>query len=266
MGLSPLAVQTGIRTQSSDMIAGTTSNMSKKTGAESSDRADGIAAEIRRELRGILRLWNDLRAPLQRFEPLKPAPPEGPRLYVAFDLRPRRRITGVRLDRLRNLSLPDERIQGVVWEFAERVWHLKDRLHQWVKATGGNADVEAFAKASQNLLICADLANKKKHGGNENRSNLTPDVGNVNFDTSKSGPIEFFYSGAGKDKELLVANPAPIPFTVELLIHDGTASLGDAVEIIHQAFVVWLPLIQKLGILSGDDNETKLLREQLLTS
>lgn len=64
----------------------------------------------------------------------------------------------------------------------------------------------------------------------------------------------------------MVANPVPIPFTVELLIHDGTASLGDAVEIIRQAFTDWLPLIQKLGILSGDDNESKLLREELLTS
>ncbi len=240
--------------------------MSRKASHTSKDETENIAAEIRRELRSILRLWNDLHAPLQKFEPLSPLPAEGPRFYVAFDLRPRRRISGLKLGGLANLSLPDERIQGAVWEFAERVWHLKDRLHQWVKATGDNTDVEAFVKTSQRLLICADLANKKKHGRSENRSKLNPQLGNVIFDTSKSGAIEFFYSGAGKDKELLVANPVPIRFTVELLIHDGTASLGDAVEIIHQAFTEWLPLIQKLGILSGDDNETKLLREQLFTS
>lgn len=239
--------------------------MSCKASHTSKGETENIAAEIRRELRSILRLWNDLRAPLQKFEPLNPLLAERPRFYVAFDLRPRRRITGLKLGGLPNLSLPDERIQGAVWEFAEGVWHLKDRLHQWVKATGNNTDVEAFVKTSQRLLICADLANMKKHGRSENRSKLDPQLGNVIFDTSKSGPIEFFYSGAGKDKELLVTNPVPIPFSVELLIHDGTASLGDAVEIIHQAFTDWLPLIQKLGILSGDDNETKLLREQLFT-
>ena len=237
--------------------------MTEKKSAKSNKRVDSIGAEIRRELRGILRLWNDLHAPLQKFEPLNPSPAEGPRFYVAFDLRPRRRITGLKFSGLPSLSLPDERIQGAVWEFAEHVWHLKDRVHQWVKATGDNTDVEAFVKTSQRLLICADLATKKKHGRSENRSRLSPQLGNVNFDTSKSGPIEFFYSGPSKDKELLVANPVPIPFTVGLVVHDGTASLGDAVEIIHQAFTDWLPLIKKLGILSGDDNETKLLREQL---
>lgn len=238
--------------------------MSRTPCPTSKRKPKDVPGEIRRELRSILRLLADLRAPLQKFEPLKP-PPEGPRFYVAFDLRPRRRISGLKLGGLGKLSLPDERIQGAVWEFAERVWHLKDRLHQWVKATGDNTDVEAFAETSQKLLMCADLANKKKHGQTENRSKVNPDVGNVNFDTSKSGPVEFFYSGAGKDKELLVTNPVPIRFTVELLIRDGTASLGDAVEIIHQAFTDWLPLIQKLGILSEDDNETKLLREQLFT-
>ena len=88
----------------------------------------------------------------------------------------------------------------------------------------------------------------------------------VKFDTSKNGVVEFYYDGASKEKELLVTNPVPIPYVVEILLSNGTAALGDAVDIISQAFFGWLPLIQRLGVLAGSDRESEHLREILFPS
>ncbi len=225
--------------------------------------ADQIASEIRAELRGILWLRDELRTPLQRFEPVKPPPMDGPVFYVTFDLRPRRHIKGLRYGSIQRLSLPDERIKDKVGEFAKAVWHLKDRLRQWVKVLASTTDVDTFANSSQELLICSDLANLKKHGRNKNRSELNPQLGNVEFDTSRSGTVEFFYDGAAKDKEVIVQHPVPIPYSVQLLIHDGSASMGNAIEIISRGFEAWLPLVQKLGVLDGDGREERFLSDAL---
>lgn len=225
--------------------------------------SDEIATEIRSELRSILRACRDLYTPLQRFEPI--TDPDGrTRYYVLFDMNRRKAIHGLKLGGLKQLKLPDEPIHDRVLEFAKAVWHLKDRLHQFAKATNQRADLKGIADQSTNLLVVADLANKKKHGRNENRSQLNPHLDLVAFDTSNSGPIEFYYDGAMKDKELIVTTPVPIPFTVDLLIHDGNAVLGDARDIINKALLDWLPVIQQLGILSADDSETKALCSILL--
>jgi len=221
-----------------------------------------IAGQIRQELRGVLRLWKDLRTPIERFEPFRATPGDPYRYYVQFDVRPRRRIKGLQIG-LKSLSVPDERIQDQVLEFAKAVWQLKDRLRQWAKAVGARSDVEVTAKKNTSLLVCSDLANLKKHGRCENRSGLNPHLGTVRFDTSESGMVEFFYDGATKEKELIVSRPVPIPFRVDVKTHDGSDVLGDAVEIIADAFKAWLPVIEELGVLSADDPETRRLRELL---
>ena len=225
--------------------------------------ADQIAAEIRVELRSILRLRDELRNPLQRFEALSPPRADGPRFYVSFDLRPRRPLPGLKVGGLPRLSCPDERITDQVAELAKAVWHLKDRLYQWVKASGRSADIDGFTKSSKELLICADLANLKKHGRNKNRSGLNPRLANVDFDTSKNGTVEIFYDGATKAKEVIVERAIPIPYTVQLLIHDGPDSIGDAIEIVSRGLESWLPLIQQLGVLEGDGREEHFLRNAL---
>ena len=112
------------------------------------------------------------------------------------------------------------------------------------------------------MLICADLANKKKHGGSENRSKLNPELGQVRFDTSQSGAVELFCDGATNDKELIVSNTTPIPFVVEMKL-DGEASISDAVEVLIRAVQHWMPLINNLGILAGDDRVATTLRDRL---
>lgn len=225
----------------------------------SADRnSDEIATRIRSELRSILRVRRDLYTPLQRFEPI--TDPDGrTRYYVLFDMNRRKAIQGLKLGGLNQLKLPDEVIHDRVMEFAKAVWHLKDYLNQFAKATKQLVDLKRIADQSPYLLIAADLANKKKHGRNNNRSQLHPHLDLVAFDTSKSGQIEFYYDGSMKEKELIVSNPVPIPFSVDILIHDGNVVLSDARDIINKALLDWLPVIQELGILSDDDSETKAL-------
>ncbi len=217
------------------------------------------AAEIRSELRSILRARRDLYSPIERFEPTTDSDGKT-RYYVLFDMHRRLRIEGLKLGGLNELKLPDEGIQDRVLEFAKAVWHLKDRLHQFARATNQAVDLDAVADRSMELLICADLANKKKHGRTGNRSKVSPVLDSVRFDTSRCGAIEFYYDGAMKYKELIVSNLAPIPFTVAILQEGTAAVLGDSLVTINQALCNWLPVIQQLGALSNEDPETAALK------
>jgi hypothetical protein len=236
-----------------------------QTRAAASRTPAEIATEVRAELRSILRARRDLYTPIDRFEPIAESGAQT-RYYVLFDLHRRIPIQGLKFGGLKQLKLPDEGIHDRVLELAKAIWHLKDRLHQYARAINRNVAEEALAQQDLNLLVCADLANKSKHGRNENRSKLNPHLDLVTFDTSNCGSIELYYDGAMKEKELIVGNPVPIPFHVDVLIHDGNAIFGDVREILSSAMNGWLPVIQTLGVLSADDSETKALYTILFRS
>jgi hypothetical protein len=230
--------------------------------SNAASRVDAISQELRAELRSIICQFIDLRKPFDIFEVEPDRSSDGPRYYVNFTRRAHRKFTGLKLAGLGTLYTPSERITDAVCSVAKSVWHLKDRLHQWTKATNSQGDADAWSKTSEHLLVCSDLANWKKHGRHENRSKLSPRLTQVAFDTSRSGPIEMFYDGAIKEQELLVTNPVPIAYRVEMEYSDGRA-IPDAVDVIHLGFRHWIPFIQKHRILEGDNPETKVLRETL---
>jgi len=227
---------------------------------------DRLAFELRAELRSILRQFDDLRRPISQFARYPDPAPGQPPFCVLFDNGPHRRINGLRAG-IKKLSLPDERILDAVLSLAKSIWHLKDRLHQWVQANNLPEDVESYAKDCPPLLIAADLANWKKHGRSQNVSVQKPRLELVEFDTSQSGIVEFFYDGAMKEKELLVTNPKPLKFKVPVLIDGGDAQLGDAVEVLTQAFEHWKPLIRTVGALGDQKNgENRELARRLFPS
>ncbi|MBU0719348.1 MAG: hypothetical protein KJ749_13965, partial [Planctomycetes bacterium] len=227
---------------------------------------DQLAFELRAELRSILRQFDELRRPISQFARCPDPGPGQPPFCVLFDNRPHRRITGMRTQ-MKKVELPDERIVDAVLSLAKSIWHLKDRLHQWVRAHKLPDDVKSHAEGCPALLIAADLANWKKHGRSENVSGQRPRPGLVEFDTSQSGVVEFFYNGATKEKELLVTNPEPIKFTVPVLTDAGDSQLGDAVEMLAQAFEHWKPLIRKVNALGDMQNpETRELARRLFPS
>ena len=217
---------------------------------------------IRAELRSILRQYAELNKPLDRFEFAAGRSVAEPRYYVAFDTRDRRGVRGLR-SRIGTIQLPDEGIRDSTLQFAQSVWHLKDRLHQWLKARDMLIDIDSFCQHNIHILICADLANTKKHGTCTNRSGLKPRLGLVKFDVSKNGIVELFYDGAMKEKELLVSDPVPIPCEVQLEVEGREDISRNAVTVVWRAFLDWLPLIKQAGVLASDDPESVSLRELL---
>jgi hypothetical protein len=160
------------------------------------------------------------------------------------------------------LHLYDEPIIEKTLEFAGKVWHLKDKLARYARETGVAVDIDEYVNRHQPLTIVADLSNANKHGENRNRSGLGPHIEMVRFDTSNCGGIEMFLDGATHDKEIIVSNKLPIPFTVDLNTAGG-AVFGDAVQIIFDALRAWLPLIEQLRLLSADNRPVRHLRERL---
>ena len=221
-----------------------------------------IAKEIRVELRSIIRQIASLRRPLEMFQMMQNRSSGSPKYRVVFDNRPLRKIQGLQICTKR-ITLPDEKIEDDVLNLTQSVWHLKDRFQQWAKIQSIRIDIEAVINQNKHLQVCSDLANKKKHGRTENRSGLSPYLSLVNLDTSKSGVIEIFYDGSFKEKELLVTNDVPIPYTVEILVNDETKSLGNAVDYICKAFHCWLPVIQEMAILNENDPESSELAKLL---
>jgi len=193
-----------------------------------------IAEDIRIELRSILRQKQELSKPIGWFRLINSIPEGKPRYFVVFDKSEFRHIKGLQTN-IKELGLPDEGIWDSITNFAMGVWHLKDRLHQWIKINGIKVNAESVVDDSLNLKVCADIANSKKHGRSSNRSGLSPTLSLVKFDTSNSGTIEFYYEGDIKNKILLVTNPIPIPYTVDIMINNEQGTLGNAVKYFSQA-------------------------------
>ena len=130
-----------------------------------------IATEIRSELRSILRQREELYRPIDRFAENPNRPIGRPRFHVLFGNEPPGEITGLQIG-LKKLNIYDELMAEAVTSYAKSVWHLKDRLKQWVATQGMAEDIEAWAETSSNMMVTADLANYKKHGENRNRSGV----------------------------------------------------------------------------------------------
>lgn len=216
-----------------------------------------LADEIKKELRSIIRQWDTLRKPLQCSEKVR----------HLSDNSPHYRIEGAQ---------SHEELVELILRFAGSVWQLKDRLKLWVKAKGLElrdtttngrqikTSIEETTGKSINLLLCADLYNLKKHGKLDRpRTEYSPILKGVSFDTSKSGVISIIHDVDGsKTGDILVTHPAPVPYRIEILSGDGTKSFGDALVVITRGFGYWIPVIRRLGVL-GDEFESKWIAKKL---
>jgi len=218
-----------------------------------------IEAEIRQELRHVLRLLPDLRQPVTRFIPFPVGPDKSIRYFVDFQegVVP---TDGNRLKiRTKQLALPDERIQARYYAAAECVWELKDRLARWCKYARREVDIEQYASESQELLICGDLANFKKHGAGRSRTGSQPRLTTIAFDTSRNGVIELYYNGATKEKELWVEHAVQIPFRAPIVDPNDGVLRVDALPVLDASLRHWTQLIQPLGVLDSINPESKVL-------
>jgi hypothetical protein len=221
-----------------------------------------IGGEIKTELRNALHNLCELLRPINRFYTSPDRPVGVPRHFVSFDTTPHREVTGLRTSVL-EMRFPVETISDGVAMLAASVWHLKDRLNHYAKATRAVADSNTWANSDRNLKICGDIANHKKHGHNQNHSGVNPHlIPEIVFDTSRSGLVEIYYDGATKHRELLVSNTTPIPYRVDVADGNGCV-IGHAATIIRAGFDHWLPLIDQLGIIAGPGRDDGALRDIL---
>jgi len=236
-----------------------------------------FAASIRSEIRRIIRKWNDLAQPL----PLvlnKDRPSDSPKYLVKFQMQAEIPPMGKGLRyRAKNLILPEERLQDLVYDFARAVWHFRDWLLRWQKVTKAQIDPFKHAKQCEELLIAGDLINKKKHGENRNQSKRDPWLSLVYFDISKSGVVEFWYNGVFKQGILFVTNLNAIHYWINIYEGDGSGLpgdesvqenltlIGDAADVLLRGFLHWIPLLRKSRVLVPGEPESdgliELLRE-----
>ncbi len=213
---------------------------------------DQIADEIKLELRSIIRQRNSLLVPIIPSQVINGVPDGQPKYRAVFDRMPLQPITGLKI-KATIITLFDEKIIDDVLHYAQSVWHLKDRLNLWVKLKNIGYNIEEAVQNNMNLMICADLANRKKHGRSENRSGFAPKLNEkIEFDTSKNGLIEFYCDWNRMEKELIVSNPTPIPFRAEILKDDNTVFSDNAVIYITQAFLYWLEILEKMCFWEND--------------
>jgi hypothetical protein len=171
--------------------------------------------------------------------------------------------------RVKSLSLPDERLQGRYYELAQAIWHLKDRLKKFCRRSMTDFDIEGHAKQCSELLICADLANFKKHGDfkkhgeGRTRSDHNPRLTIIEFDTSKNGIVELHYNGATKEKELWVERAVPIPFRAPIVDSNDKVIFENLFPILVKALNHWKNPIQELGVLDSSNPECEILNRAL---
>lgn len=109
------------------------------------------------------------------------------------------------------------------------IWSAKDYLKQRALALGGDGQlVEKFVDADSTLPICADLANRLKHGGlNRSRSGLYPILGKVSFNAPQAAIGKLVFGAL--EVEVQIADPSQVEFFFPVFDDKGNV-IGDASE------------------------------------
>jgi hypothetical protein len=212
---------------------------------------DEIKREIRIELRSILRRWDELSKPAGTFQEVQGLP----------DGHPKWRLLDMR---------SAEEVHDRLYRFAGSVWQLKDRLKQWLSASGekigtkdtsGNdveTSIEETVKQYLPLLVCADLYNHKKHGQlSSYRCGRVPAFHGVQWKTN--GLTALRTDGPSQTIDCLFPTPTPVEWACEVISTTSNESFGNGVVLIARAFHFLIPLLLQLGFLKPLDAEAQHL-------
>ena len=115
------------------------------------------------------------------------------------------------------------------------VWNAKDYLKKRAVAIGKRGQlVEQAANKDRSLMICADLANRLKHGASRksSRSHLNPRLGNVSFRIPQEtiGSLTF----GAYEVDVDVKDPNQVNFSLPV-IGNTDDDIGDAFDIAEKA-------------------------------
>lgn len=118
----------------------------------------------------------------------------------------------------------DSAFNLVLW-----VWNAKDHLKRRAEASGSDAQiVEDVVNTDPALAICADLANRLKHGElKRSRSGLYPRFGVVSFEAPQAAIASLTFRAF--EVEVEIADPNLVEFSLPVIDQTG-AQVGDAFQ------------------------------------
>lgn len=145
---------------------------------------------------------------------------------------------------LSGVKAPDE-VQDDIESLFVWLWSLKDHVKKFLEAKGkGSAWVESEISADQYLSICADIANRAKHGGLDrgSRSGKYPKLGQLKYQVPQTA-VSSITVGAF-DVGINIARPRQVVLEMPVLGDDGRC-LGDAFKYLDYALKGWEKIIDR---------------------
>jgi hypothetical protein len=220
---------------------------------------DALADGIRERLRATVRMLWELRKPVV---PIRCADArQGPAYVVAIDGEPCAGAAGVRLEGLKHLSIPNQRVLDQVHVLATRIQGLRTDLEACVRAAGTfdadgtGAALRAIDEALE-FRICADLARVPPHAPTERTAVV---LGQVMYDIRSTGPVDVIYDRDDRVTALFVTTPMPVCLRVELLAGSETLH-DDALAVLSAALDALRPALDALGFGAADAHDPDLAR------
>lgn len=196
-----------------------------------------IADEVKTDLRSIIRQFDKLRRPPKAI----PVEKYGGIMY--------------RFEGFENT----EAARDEILTFVGTVYHVKESLHQYAKATNLTTlsaagqvvrlKIEDEAEKSIAWHVIGDIWNYKKHKASQNRSKLNP-VLHVWFKFEGTGQKAVYHNGATKDGDYLTSSPDGATRVAD--IHSPQGLVGDAVDVTVLAFTHLIPLIRQMTFLTAE--------------
>lgn len=129
------------------------------------------------------------------------------------------------LQRIEQHDRPEDQYGDDMWSFFQNCWHLKDWIKNDLEISAAQRDgVENKVSHSAALMICADLANARKH-----------------FKLNKPRV------GASHSHKNFVITPGE-PSRIEYLINTGAGPKVDGLGLAHNCLAEWERILRELGL------------------
>ncbi|HEV2292268.1 MAG TPA: hypothetical protein VGR35_00335 [Tepidisphaeraceae bacterium] len=191
------------------------------SGSHNQKTAEQVAHELKTQIRVIIRQYDQMK---QRLGTVA-EPTNDPQRPVQY------RVIG---------ADSPELLMDQMLDFAGSVWQFKDRLKKYVdlakldlrEPTGAGkgtpTTIEAAAKQSLPLMICADLYNHEKHSECDTRSGYPPKLNGVELQKIDG----MMWSSETVSGRAIVNTPRPVEWSIEIVSGDSSSSFGSAVKTI----------------------------------
>ena len=143
-----------------------------------------------------------------------------------------------------NVKTPEE-IEDQFANLSIWTWAIKDYFKALAPTFGTKPNaIEDFVNANPALPLCADIANRLKHGElKESRSGQFPVVGRPTYKVPQAAVASLLVTA--NNVKLDVADPELVEIEVSVTSQSGIA-LGDGFEFLRDGIAAWESLLKQL--------------------